>query len=46
MEDIKQHCIDYEFDEDKIREYIKCHEVGEKYKDLPAFQWQETKTRE
>lgn len=45
-EDIKKLCIDFDFDEDKIDEYIKLFEVDDKYKDVPAYQWQETLTRE
>ena len=45
-EEIKQICIDFEFNEDSLDKYFKIFEQEEKYKDLPAYQWQETKSRE
>jgi hypothetical protein len=46
MEDVQQICIDFEFDEDKIDEYLRFFEVEDKYKDIPAYEWHETKTKE
>ncbi len=39
-------CIEYDFDLDKIDKYLKCFEIEEKYKDVAAYQWQMTVTRE
>lgn len=36
-DELKKICIDFEFEEEKIDEYLKCLEVEEKYKDLPAY---------
>lgn len=46
MEDVSQICIDFDFDEEKIEEYLKMFEMEEKYKNIPAYEWQQTKTRE
>jgi len=32
-------CVDFEFEEEKIDEYLKCLEIEEKYRGLPAFEW-------
>lgn len=45
-EEILKICVDFEFDEKKIDEYLMCYEIEEKYKGLEAYQWQETKTKE
>lgn len=39
-------CIDFDFDEDKIDDYLKVYSIEEKYKGIPAFEWHQTKTRE
>lgn len=39
-------CVDFDFDEDKIEDYLKVYSVEEKYKGIPAYEWQQTKTRE
>ena len=39
-------CVDFEFDEDKIEDYLKTYAIEEKYKGIPAFEWHQTKTRE
>ncbi len=39
-------CVDFDFDEEKIDEYLKLFEIEEKYKDIPAYEWQTTKTKE
>jgi hypothetical protein len=31
---------------DKINQYLSCYEIEEKYRDVAAFQWQMTVTRE
>ncbi len=45
-EEIRRVCIEFEFEEERIDAYIKCYSIEEKYKDVAAFQWQETLTRE
>jgi hypothetical protein len=45
-EEIKKVCSDFDFDRAKIDEYLKSYDVDDKYRNLPAFQWQETITRE
>lgn len=46
MEDVQKICIDFDFEEDKIDEYLKFFEVEAKYKGIPAYEWHETKTKE
>jgi len=46
MDAIKQICIDFEFDEEKIDEYLHLYDTEEKYKDIPAYEWHETQTKE
>ena len=46
MEDVHKICVDFDFEEDKIDEYIREFEIEEKYKGIPAYEWHETKTRE
>ena len=31
---------DFDFEEAKIDEYLSCLEIDEKYRGLPAFEWQ------
>lgn len=45
-EEVRKICVEFEFDELKIEEYLKVYEIDEKYRDIPAFQWQQTQTRE
>jgi len=45
-EEVRKICIEFDFDLDKIEEYLKCYEIEEKYKGVAAYQWQETLTRE
>lgn len=33
MEDVKQICIDFDFDEEKIDDYLSMFEVNERFKD-------------
>jgi len=37
MEEIKQVCKDFDFDEEKIDEYLRFFQIDEKYKDIPAY---------
>jgi len=46
MEDVQNICVDFDFEEEKIDEYLNTFIVAEKYKGIPAFEWHETKTRE
>jgi len=46
MDEVEKICKDFDFDEEKIDDYLKCFEIDEKYKGIPAFEWHETKTRE
>ncbi len=46
MEDVHKICVDFDFEEDKIDDYLKTFEVEEKYKGIPAYEWHQTKTRE
>lgn len=46
MDEVAKICIDFDFEEEKIDDYLKCFEVDEKYKGIPAYEWHETKTRE
>jgi hypothetical protein len=43
---VQKICVDFEFDEDKIEDYLKTYAIEEKYKGIPAFEWHQTKTRE
>lgn len=45
-DEIKKVCSDFDFDRAKIDEYLKSYDVDDKYRDVPAFQWQQTVTRE
>ena len=45
-EELRKLCADFDFDEEKIDEYLKCLEIDEKYRGIQAFEWQETKTTE
>lgn len=46
MEDVQKICIDFDFEEDKIDEYLKIFDIEEKYKGIPAYEWHQTKTKE
>lgn len=46
MEDVEKICVDFDFDEEKIDEYLKLFDIEEKYKNIPAYEWQTTKTKE
>ena len=37
--ELQKICVDFEFEEEKIDEYLKCLEIDEKYRGLPAFEW-------
>ena len=39
-------CVDFDFDDEKISEYLKYLEIDDKYKGIPAYEWQQTLTRE
>jgi hypothetical protein len=43
---VHQLCIDFDFEEEKIDEYLKVFEIDDKYKGIPAYEWHETKTKE
>jgi hypothetical protein len=43
---VKQVCIDFDFEEEKIDDYLHHLEQDEKYKNLPAFDWHTTMTKE
>ncbi len=45
-EELRKICIDFEFEEEKIDEYLNCLEVDKKYKGIEAFEWHQTKTKE
>jgi hypothetical protein len=45
-EQVHQLCIDFDFEEEKIDEYLKVFEIEDKYKGIPAYEWHETKTKE
>ena len=44
VEELHKICVDFDFDQEKIDEYLNCLEVDEKYRGLPAFEWHQTKT--
>ena len=46
MEDVQRICVDFDYEEDKIDDYLRTFEVEEKYKGIPAYEWHETKSRE
>eukprot|EP00350_Pseudokeronopsis_sp_OXSARD2_P005199 CAMPEP_0170545406 /NCGR_PEP_ID=MMETSP0211-20121228/3807_1 /TAXON_ID=311385 /ORGANISM="Pseudokeronopsis sp., Strain OXSARD2" /LENGTH=67 /DNA_ID=CAMNT_0010849303 /DNA_START=298 /DNA_END=501 /DNA_ORIENTATION=+ len=46
MEEVQRICIDFKFEEDKVDEYLKLFDIEQKYKNLPAFEWHSTKTKE
>jgi hypothetical protein len=39
MEEVAKICTDFDFEEEKIDDYLKCFEVDEKYKGIPAYEW-------
>ena len=39
MEDVEKICNDFDFDEEKIDEYLKLFDIEEKYKNIPAYEW-------
>lgn len=45
-EELEKICRDFDFESDKINEYLACLETDEKYRGLPAFEWQQTQTKE
>ena len=45
-DEVHKICVEYDFDEEKIDEYFKCYEIEEKYKNIPAYEWHQTMTRE
>lgn len=45
-EEVKKICVEFEFDEDKIDEYLRVYDIEDKYKDVAAYQWQVTVTSE
>jgi hypothetical protein len=45
-DEVQKICVDFEFEEDKIDEYLKCLEVDDKYKGITAYEWQTTQTKE
>jgi hypothetical protein len=45
-EELEKICRDFDFEEAKIDEYLSCLEIDEKYRGLPAFEWQQTQTKE
>jgi len=44
--EVRRICVEFEFEADKIDTYLQYYIIDDKYKDVPAFQWQETLTRE
>jgi len=46
FEELQKICIEFEFDSAKIDEYLQFLEIDEKYKNVEAYQWQETKSKE
>ena len=45
-EELTKICVDFEFEEAKIDEYLKCLEIDEKYRGIAAFEWQQTQSKE
>lgn len=45
-DEVRRICIDFEFDAERVEEYLAVYAVEEKYKGIDAFQWQETVTVE
>ena len=45
-EELTKICVDFEFEEAKIDEYLKCLEIDEKYKGIAAFEWQQTLSKD
>ena len=45
-EELTKICVDFEFEEEKIDEYLKCLEIDEKYRGIAAFEWQQTQSKE
>jgi len=39
MEVRRKICLDFDFEEEKIDEYLKFFETDEKYKGIPAYEW-------
>ncbi len=44
-EEVRKICVDFEFDEDKINEYLRFFDIDEKYRDIEAYQWNTTQTK-
>ena len=42
MEDVHKICVDFDFEEEKVDEYLKYFEIEQKYKDIPAYEWHTT----
>ena len=38
--EVRRICVEFEFEEDKIDTYLNYYVIDDKYKDVPAFQWQ------
>lgn len=41
-EEVQKICVEFDFDELKIEEYLRFYEIEDKYKGIAAFEWQET----
>jgi len=46
QEELQRICVDFDFDDEKISEYLQCLEIDDKYRDVAGYQWQETKSKE
>lgn len=45
-DEVRKVCIEFEFDDERIKQYLAAYEIEDKYKGVEAYQWNETLTRE
>lgn len=38
-EEVRKICIEFEFDDERIKAYLAVYEIEDKYKDVEAYQW-------
>jgi len=43
---VRKICIEFEYEEDKIDEYLRFYIIEDKYKGIPAYEWHQTVTSE
>jgi hypothetical protein len=38
-EEVRKVCIEFEFDDERIKNYLAAYEIEDKYKGVEAYQW-------